>query len=192
MASPLKFRHARGDFSLIGWLYVYSAATPGTVGQSNATTILGDRSEPQPDSALLILPEYGGQTRDGADEYTHGAPELVVEVAWSSRSIDLSAKLRDYEQAGVREYLVRDLRSKTLHWFERRDGRLVPLAPDSDGIYRSRIFPGLWLDQAALLSGNDAAVVATLQRGLASPEHAAFSAELQRRREAGGGAAAQT
>lgn len=43
MPSPLKPRHARSDFSLIGWLYVYSAATPGTAGQCNATTILSDQ-----------------------------------------------------------------------------------------------------------------------------------------------------
>jgi Uma2 family endonuclease len=184
MASPLKLRHARGDFSLIGWLFVYSAATPGTVGQSNATTILGDRSEPQPDSALLVLPSHGGQSRDGDDEFTHGAPELVVEVAWSSRSLDLNAKLRDYERAGVREYLVRDLRNQAIHWFELRAGRLEPLPPGPDGIFRSRVFPGLWLDQTALIAGNNAAVVATLQRGLASPEHDAFVAELERRRAA--------
>ena len=29
---------------------------------TNATTILNDNSEPQPDLALRVLPEYGGQT----------------------------------------------------------------------------------------------------------------------------------
>ncbi|GIK55042.1 MAG: hypothetical protein BroJett015_07050 [Chloroflexota bacterium] len=37
-----------------------------------------------------------------------------------------------------------------------------------------RIFPGLWLDVAALLQGNLTAVLATLQTGLQSPEHATF------------------
>ncbi|HEU5117114.1 MAG TPA: Uma2 family endonuclease, partial [Isosphaeraceae bacterium] len=116
MASPLKAPHGRNDFLLAGWLFDYSVATPGTTGQLNTTAILDDQSEPQPDAALLILPTHGGQTVDGDDEYTHGAPELVVEVAWSSRSIDLSDKLRDYERAGVLEYLVRDLRGERLFW----------------------------------------------------------------------------
>src|SRR4051812_21002879 len=60
MASPLRIRHARNDARMIAWLGYYSASTPGTDVQSNATTILGDRGEVQPDSALLILPEYGG------------------------------------------------------------------------------------------------------------------------------------
>ncbi len=184
MPSPLKIKHARGDFSMTGWLYLYGSATPGTRGQSNATTILSDRSEPQPDSALLILAEFGGQSRDGEDDYTHGAPELVVEVAWSSRSLDLHAKLRDYERAGVKEYIVRDLRDRIIHWFALGDGKFEPLTADPDGLFRSRSFPGLWLDPAPLFAEDFAAVNAAVARGLASPEHAAFVAELRRRRDA--------
>jgi Uma2 family endonuclease len=183
MASPLKIRHGRSDADMIGWLYIYRAATPGTVVQSNTTTVLGDEGTPQPDSALLILPSHGGQTQDGDDDFTHGAPELVVEVAWSSRSLDLNAKLREYERAGVREYIVRDLRGKAVHWFALTNGRLEPISPHPDGLFRSRVFPGLWLDPSALLNGNHAGVVAALQRGLASPEHAEFVDELERRRE---------
>jgi Uma2 family endonuclease len=191
MTSPLKIRHGRSDFRLIGWLFTYSAATPGTVGQNNTTTILGERSEPQPDSALLILSEYGGQSRDGEgeDDYTYGAPELLIEVALSSRSIDLHAKFRDYERAGVREYIVYDLRDQVVHWFVLREGRFGPLARDPDGLFRSQIFPGLWLDPDAFLRRDNGALTAVLQRGLASPEHAAFVAELERRRaERAGGA----
>ena len=182
MPSPLSRRHARGDFRLAGCLFNYSAATPGTEGQNNATTILGEDSEPQPDSALLILEEFGGQSREGPDEYTHGAPELIVETALSSRSIDLHAKLRDYEKAGAREYVVFEARSRLLHGFERIEGKLTPLAPGDDGIFRSRVFPGLWIDANALAANDKAGLIATLQRGLAGPDHAAFVAELGRRK----------
>jgi Uma2 family endonuclease len=182
MPSPLKIRHGRSDYTLSGWLFTYCVATPGTEGQNNTTAILGEKSEPQPDSALLILPEYGGQSRDGDDDFTYGAPELIVEVAYSSRSMDLNAKLRDYERAGVLEYIVYDLRNKAVRWHVLHEGRFEPLAPDADGLYRSRAFPGLWLDPAALASGDKAALIAALNRGLASPEHAAFVAELERRR----------
>lgn len=182
MTSPLKNRHARSDNHLGGCIFVYTAATPGTMGQDNATTVMGKKTVPQPDSALLILEEYGGQSRDGEDDFTYGAPELLVEVAHSSRSIDLYAKFRDYEQAGVREYLIFDLRQRILQWFELRDGRFTPLAADPDGLFHSRVFPGFWIDPSALVARNLAALLAALQRGLASPEHAAFVAELQRRR----------
>ncbi|CAN5624876.1 hypothetical protein BH23PLA1_BH23PLA1_15020 [soil metagenome] len=160
--------------------------TPGTEGQSNTTTILGEESEPQPESALLILEDHGGQSRDGDDEYTHGAPELIVEVAFSSRSIDLHGKLRDYERAGALEYLIYDLRDRQVRWFVLEAGRFVLLTQDPDGLFRSRTFPGLWLDPAALSRGDKPALIAALNRGLASPEHAAFVAELSRRKGAGG------
>ncbi len=54
------------------------------------------------------------------------------------------------------------------------DDRFQPLAHDADGLLKSRLFPGLWLDPAALLSGNLAALLAALDRGCGSDEHRAF------------------
>jgi hypothetical protein len=51
----------------------------------------------------------------------------------------------------------------------------------ADGVLRSRVFPGLWLDAAGLLAEDGARVLTTLQEGLQSAEHASFVAALQRR-----------
>jgi len=65
--------------------------------------------------------------------------------------------------------------------FEHRyNEEYVTLDPDEDGILRSRLFPGLWLDAAALINGEMAKVLAALEEGLASSEHAAFVERLQR------------
>ncbi len=184
MPSPLKIQHGRADQLFTGLLFSSGAATPGTEGQNNTTTIMGDETEAQPDSALLILPEYGGQSRDGDDGDTYGAPELLIEVALSSRSIDLHAKLRDYERAGVCEYVVSNICDEKVHWFTLTDGQFEPLAPDPDGLIRSRVFPGLWFDVEAFLRKEKSVLIAALNRGLASPEHATFVAELQRRHDA--------
>jgi hypothetical protein len=56
--------------------------------------------------------------------------------------------------------------------------RFVTLSPDADGLYRSRVFPGLWLDPAALLERNTRRLRAVLDQGLATREHAAFVARL--------------
>lgn len=184
MSSPLEIRHGESDNRLSGLLYLYRTATAGTRSQNNATTIMGGEAEVQPDSALLVLPEFGGQTRDGEDGYTYGAPELFIEVALSSRSIDLHAKLREYERAGVREYVVHAVSGAEVHWFATADGRFEPLGRDPDGLIRSRAFPGLWFDVDAFLRDDDRALIAALNLGLASPEHAAFVAELRRRHEA--------
>ena len=44
------------------------------------------------------------------------------------------------------------------------------------------VFPGLWLDPAALIRGDLAHALKVLQQGLATPEHAAFIEQLQQKR----------
>ena len=55
---------------------------------------------------LWIPAELGGQVTIDERGYIRGAPELVVEIARSSRAFDLGPKKADYERAGVLEYLV--------------------------------------------------------------------------------------
>jgi hypothetical protein len=68
-------------------------------------------------------------------------------------------------------------------WFAWRDGEYELTQPDGEGILRSRVLPGLWLDPTQFWQGDLAGVLAVLQQGLASPEHAAFVAQVQRQRE---------
>jgi Uma2 family endonuclease len=178
MPSPLKPRHGRMHTKVIRWLSEYEEATPGTEALDNTTDILGPDSEPQPDACLLILPEKGGQTRENEDGYLEGPPELIAEVASSTESYDLHSKKRDYERAGVKEYVVIALRQARVFWFISRHGKFEELAPEPDGILRSEVFPGLWLDPAALLRRDSPRLLEVLRQGLATPEHAAFVAKL--------------
>jgi Uma2 family endonuclease len=181
VASPLKLPHARNHFPLGMLLFSYECATPGVEAGDNATVILGENSEPQPDAFLRILPEFGGQSRT-EDEGIVGSPELLGEIAVSSRSIDLHAKKDDYARFGVREYLVLCVREKRLRWFDLRADR--ELSPDPDGVARIRCFPGLWIHAEALLDRAGAQMVATLQQGLATAEHAEFVRHLAAQRKA--------
>jgi Uma2 family endonuclease len=178
MPSPLKPAHGRMHIRVSNWLGSYEDATPGVETYDNVTAILGEESEPQPDVCLIIAPEKSGQMRVNADEYLEGAPELIAEVASSTEFFDLHAKKDDYEQAGVREYIVVALRQNRVFWFILRNGRFEDLPLGADGIYRSEVFPGLWLDPAALLRLDGPRLREVLQQGLASPEHAAFVARL--------------
>jgi Uma2 family endonuclease len=159
------------------WLGTYEAATPGTLVGDNGTVRLDLDNEPQPDLLLLIDPAKGGQARISDDDYVEGAPELVAEIASSSVSYDLGAKLNAYRRNGVREYLVWRVLDREIDCFVLREGRYEPLSLDS-GLYKSEVFPGLWLDPAALARGQLAAVLRALEKGLASPEHAAFCKRL--------------
>jgi Uma2 family endonuclease len=178
MPSPVKLRHGEHHALIVAWLVTYQEGTPEVKVFDNTTNILSDDSELEPDACLLILPEKGGQTWVDEEGYLCGAPELVVEVASSSEAIDLHAKKRDYEKAGVLEYLVVALRQQRVFWFQRRRGKFTEMTPGTDGIFRSEVFPGLWLDAAALLRKDTRKLLAGLRQGLASPQHGAFVKKL--------------
>jgi Uma2 family endonuclease len=151
--------------------------TPGISGGLDGSTALDELAEVQPDTCLRIKPEHGGQTYK-LGNIIGGCPELVIEVASSSRAIDLGPKLLDYERSGALEYVVLGVNPDEVYWHIRENNRLVRVPADPDGIYRSRVFRGLWLDPAALYAYNLPAILATVERGLASPEHAEFVARL--------------
>lgn len=175
MPSPVSnAHHGTPHFDVIGWLNFFRSGTPGVVGGDNSTLRLDLDSEPQPDVHLRLLPAYGGQSREDADGYLVSAPELIVEVSASSVSYDSHVKLRVYRRHGVREYVIWRTMDQAVDWFILRAGDYVRLEPAEDGIYRSEIFPGLWLDPAALLSGDMARVGQIVQQGIASADHAAF------------------
>ena len=180
MGSPVRMqRHGRPHAHVLGWLVTFEAATPGVFVADNASARLDLDNEPQPDALLMIDPDAGGQAQIADDDYVEGAPELVVEVASSSVSFDLHAKLDAYRRSGVKEYVVWRVLDGQIDWLEQDGGRFVPKAAGDDGLHRSATFPGLWLDAAALLRGDLAAVLDGLRRGLASPEHLAFVERLR-------------
>jgi Uma2 family endonuclease len=182
VASPVLIPHGRPHSRLVAWLGNYQAATPGTDSFDNTSTVLGDDSEPQPDVCLLILPECGGQTRD-EDNWITGTPELVVEVASSSESYDLHEKREEYERYGVREYVVYAARQQRVYWWVRRRGQYEEWPSGPDGVFRSEMFPGLWLDAAALVQSDGARIHEVLRQGLATPAHADFVAKLEATRK---------
>jgi Uma2 family endonuclease len=180
VSSPVRHKHHGGPhFNIVGWLGAYCAATPGVEGSDNSTLLLDFENEPQPDALLRLLPTLGGQSSLTEDGYLEGPPELIVEVAASSAAYDLHDKRRVYARNGVREYLVIQVYERCIDWFILREGLYQPLSPDTSGVLHSETFPGLWLQPAALWAGDLAALLATLQEGLASAEHAAFVARLQ-------------
>src|SRR4051794_3389103 len=177
MPSPAKGPHGRFASLVDRWLGQYEDSTPGTATYSNVTNLLGPESEPMPDVCLLIRPDRGGQTTT-RDEWIVGAPEFVAEVASSTDAIDLHGKKEDYLRAGVKEYVVIALRQSRVFWFVLQDEAFVEVPPGPDGIYRSQIFPGLWLNPSALLAQDMAGVRAVVAQGLSTPEHADFVTRL--------------
>ncbi|HAN45156.1 MAG TPA: Uma2 family endonuclease [Cyanobacteria bacterium UBA8156] len=161
VASPLRFTaHGKLHGQMVIWLGVYQSMVPGLEVGIEPTVRLDDQNELQPDAVLFRV---GGNAQIDAEGYLTGAPELIVEIAASTASYDLHSKKQVYQRNGVKEYIVWRTLDQQIDWFVWVDGAYQNLAPDGEGILRSREFRGLWLPVRGLLSGDMAAVLATLQ-----------------------------
>ena len=179
LASPARFRsHSKPHAYLLGWITTHASATHGTDPAGDGSIRLDLENEPQPDAFLMISPAHGGSASISDDDYVEGAPELIAEVAASNVSYDLGKKMNAYGRNGVREYIVWRVLDSEIDWFVLRGGKFKSLRPSADGLLKSRVFPGLWLDSAALIRGDFAAALAALHRGLSSREHADFCTRL--------------
>lgn len=182
IASPVSLYHGEMHSLVIGLMINYFFGTKGIQVVDNTSVFLGKRDEPQPDISVRILPEYGGQSGTTSRGYIDGAPELIVEVAFSSQSIDLHAKRERYHTNGVLEYLVVNLQDEKIHWFDLKSNN--ELAIPKNGIVKSSSMPGLWINSKALIEKNGEQLMSALNAGLASPEHAAFVKKLAAARKA--------
>jgi Uma2 family endonuclease len=183
MPSPVRIEsHGGQQFDLITWLGVYRANTPGVQGGDNSTIRLPlGMNVPQPDACLRVRPGYGGQSQTSDDGYVAGAPEWVGEVSASTKSYDLHEKLSAYQRNGVQEYVVWCVEDESIDWFVLRDDVFREM-PHRGGVFKSKVFPGLWLDAMAMLNGDMAKVLKILDKGLGSDEHRRFVARLAKQK----------
>jgi Uma2 family endonuclease len=181
MPSPVTFRyHGEPHANLIGWLFMYKALTPGVEGGDNSTIRFRvGESEPQPDLCLRIHEDCGGQSRIDKEGYLEGSPEWIGEISASTASLDLHTKLPAYEKNGVLEYVVWRVNDEEIDWFSLKRGKYQKLAKTKDGVYKSKVFAGLWLDADAMIAGSLLKVLEVVQKGLAAPEHRRFVKKLQ-------------
>jgi Uma2 family endonuclease len=183
MPSPVSRAHAEIHSRMNTILGVYAATTPGVIVGDNATVRLDPDNDPQPDVYLRRDESLGGNTSVSADGHLEGAPELIVEIAAISSSCDLHDKKKAYRRNRVQEYIVWQIYEEKIVWFRLENEEYVAVNPDAKGIIRSQIFPGLWLDVNAMLQGDVAKALKTLQTGLASPAHKAFVRQLAKPRK---------
>lgn len=164
MPSPVRIQqHAKPDGLIHGWLGYY-AAENDLEFYPNATLLLDAENSFQPDAILCTTPRAGGSVWLNASGYLCGAPELVVEVAASSVSIDLRSKLRIYRRAGVKEYIVWRTQDEAIDWFILQEGEYVNQSTGKEAKLKSKVFPTLLLDVKAILAMNSAKVLAALKR----------------------------
>jgi Uma2 family endonuclease len=174
---------AVGRADLMGMFGSYRVHTPSVEAGAHCSVRLDDENEPQPDVCLLVRRRFGGQTVIDSDGVVASAPELVADVVMPGQEHLIPLRSQVYRRFGTREYLVWKIADEAVDWWILRNGQFQPLAPDpADGLLKSETFPGLWLDPAALVRRDLAAVLAALTRGVRSPAHAAFVQHLAARR----------
>jgi Uma2 family endonuclease len=180
MPSPVRMKqHGKPYVMLSTLLGYYLTKTPGLEDYGGDSTVrLDEDNEPQPDLLVVLPPQFGGKGRVDEEGYVVGPPDLVCEVAASSVSIDMHAKLNAYRRNGVREYLVWRVDDDAVDWFVLREGRYDPMQADEHGLLKSGLLPGLWLDTAALLKHDLPKLLAAVDAGTATAEHGEFVKRL--------------
>ena len=103
---------------------------------------ISDTGERYPDISLV---------RPGLTEQPSPADLfLLIEIADSSLTYDLTEKRDEYEQVGVPEYWVVDVRNKTVFVFQMEHGRYVSLGAKNSGVLPVHAFPELTISIADL------------------------------------------
>jgi Uma2 family endonuclease len=180
-------RYSEPRTEVMNWLGIYAAMTPGVSLSANPTVRLDRDNEFQPDAVLQTSWQNGGPDdeldggngdRPNAAVCIEGPPEFVVEISASAATICLGDKLAAYRRSGVKEYLVWQFFDERIDWFCLQNEDYISLASEEQGILRSQVFPGLWLDKNALIRKDIERIATIRQAGLSSSEHKAFLASL--------------
>jgi len=173
MASPVRYDVHGNPHSLMQTCVGFYAVMMGLGHADNTTIYLSESDIYQPDGALFKHRRDGGDVLMNEKGYLEGAPELIVEVCASTTPADLGKKKDIYLRSGVAEYIAWCTEEIAFNWWMIENGVYVPLPADADGIRRSRIFPGFWLHEKALLAGDGMRVLAVLQEGIKSVSRSA-------------------
>ena len=173
MPSPISRIHCDFHSRISKWIWTFESATPGCTLLTAGTWLMSEDSAPQPDLAFCILSERGGQSWIEG-EYSAGAPELIVEISYTTGARDSGIKQRLYERSGVLEYIIVKPQKRQIVWNELVEVKYREMQPGADGLLRSRAFPGLWLNAEALWNNDRTSLSTAIQQGTSTPEHAEF------------------
>ena len=176
MPSPVGLEHGEAQVPVIVWPSYYAENTPGVRAMDTPRRSSAGRASRSSTDYFGSYPNTVAAHRMKAGSFM-GRPSS----SWRwPRQPAMSPKPQtdDYERAGVLEYVVRAFDLDEIYWYGLEQGRLVRQSIGDDGLYRSAVFPGLWLDPTALLQGDTRRLRAVVDIGCATPEHAGFAARL--------------
>jgi len=169
---PPSTRHQNvGDFVLAVLRQYVEFLRLGQVLSAPFEMKLGEgKASREPDILFLARENLDRLT----DQRLIGPADLAVEVVSPSTAAhDRATKFEEYQEAGVREYWLIDPRpgkDRVDFWVLGGDGCYRPVPLDENGIYRSTVVPGFWLDAGWLREPKLPEVLFTLAKILDWPE----------------------
>jgi Uma2 family endonuclease len=161
--TPLGNPHSRDHFSAIGALYLFAGIKGIDLdGHDNCTYRKTGFEDAQPDVSFYVgtNAELIPWETKIIDLDTYPAPDLVIEVAYSSLPDDTGEKRLLYEALGVREYWIYDVQK----------AQILAFAIENRGSYR--------IDQSQVLLGLSIALLEEALRRSRTMNHGKVSAWL--------------
>lgn len=150
LMSPVSNLHQKIDVFLLTLINFYVVKHDlGTVyNQTFLMRLPSRRSGREPD-ILFVAKVREHLIRDN---FFDGAGDFVVEII-SPESVerDRFTKFAEYEAAGIGEYWIIDGWKKEILFYQLDEtGRYQQISPKADGVYRSKMLPGFWINVAWL------------------------------------------
>jgi Uma2 family endonuclease len=142
MGSPASNRHQNLCGFLESVLRIFAETYDVGIVRSAPFQMKLEGSGREPD-VLLVRKEHAGRLKE---TYLDGPADLVVEVV-SEESVgrDRGEKFYEYESGGVEEYWLIDPLRRIGEFYQLEGGRYRLVLAGEEGIYRSRVVPGFWL-----------------------------------------------
>ncbi len=150
LMSPVSRLHQEinGFLLVLMNLYVVEHDLGTVYNQTFMMRLPSRRSGREPD-ILFVSKEREHLIRDN---FFDGAGDFVVEII-SPESVerDRVTKLNEYEAAGIGEYWIIDGWKKEILFYQLgENGQYQQISPEPDGVYRSKMLPGFWINVAWL------------------------------------------
>jgi Uma2 family endonuclease len=125
---------------------VFAAVADRAIVRIHRPLRLGDRSEPQPDLALL-------NAREGNPHATNTDALLIIEISESTRRYVRTVKVPLYARHSVGEVWVVDLANELVHFYRRPAGDSYAdvVATDRPGVTPIAALPGVSADLTGIL-----------------------------------------
>ena len=143
MISPAGYKHQDIANFLLSILRAFAEARQLGSVLSAPFQMKLERSGREPD-LLFVAREHLDRLKE---TYLDGPADLVVEiVSPESLGRDRGEKFYEYEQAGIPEYWLIDPQREQAEFYQLDErGRYRLIWPDAEGVYRSKVLEGFWL-----------------------------------------------